>query len=208
MCDMCDAHMCCVWYIHACVWCVCSVCVICNVHACVRVMCIFVMCVICMLCACMCMCVMCVFVMCVYVYMMYMCVHMYMVECVCDVCVVHMCNVYVMCVCVMFVALAPLMWYSGWQCLQMDVLLNELGSLTSRVFMIKWLLGTDCLERKQELVNTALQMSHLEIYLHKKREEPWRFHPRVCFLLWVATRVYLSWAHTELFSGDLWKHEK
>lgn len=34
--------------------------------------------------------------------------------------------------------------------------------------MKEWLLGTDCLERKQELVNTVLQMSHLEMYLHKK----------------------------------------
>jgi hypothetical protein len=42
--------------------------------------------------------------------------------------------------------------------------------------MIKWLLGTDCPERKQELVNTVIQMSHLEIYLHKKGEKPWYFH--------------------------------
>jgi hypothetical protein len=56
------------------------------------------------------------------------------------------------------------------------VLLDEVASITSRVSMIKWLLGTDCPERKQELVNTVIQMSHLEIYLHKKGEKPWYFH--------------------------------
>lgn len=40
------------------------------------------------------------------------------------------------------------------------------------VSMTKWVLGTNCLERKQELVNTILQMSHLEIYLHKKGGKP------------------------------------
>lgn len=58
--------------------------------------------------------------------------------------------------------------------------------------MIKWVLGTNCLERKQELVNTILQMSHLEIYLHKKRGKPWYFHAGVCFSVQVATGVYLS----------------
>lgn len=104
-----------------------------------------------------------------------LCVHMCMVVCVCDVCVVFSGT------CAPCVALAPLMWYAVWPPPQKDVPLNELGSLTSRVFTIGRLLGTDCLEGKQESVNTGLQMSHLEIYLHKKREEPWCFPAGVCF---------------------------
>jgi hypothetical protein len=95
--------------------------------------------------------------------------------------VYNVCGVCVLPVWHVGVALAPLLWYSGWPCIQMVVPLNALGSFTSRVFTIRRGLGTDCPERKQELVNTALQMSHLEIYLHKKRGAPWYFHTGVCF---------------------------
>lgn len=120
--------------------------------------------------------------------------------CVCKVCVcVCLCDACVICVmCVqsvirvwcVYVCSVCGVWVWLWhRCcgtqvgpvFRLDVPLNELGSFTSRVFWIRWLLGTDCLERKQELVNTALQTSHLEIYLHKKRGAPWYLHAGVCF---------------------------